>query len=50
MLLAGFISYRTEVDPGNKVMFTYFVSIGGIVLAAIARLASTGTNIIIQKV
>ena len=50
MLLAGFIGYRTEVDPEKKVMFTYFVTIGGIVLASVARLASSGTNIIIQKV
>jgi len=49
MLLAGYISYRDELDPEKEQMFTYFVSIGGIVLASVARLGSTGTNIIIQK-
>jgi len=49
LLLAGFITYRPrlEEEPGSWV--TTLVSSGGILLASIARLASSGTNIIIQK-
>jgi len=49
VLLAGFITYRSELEaePGSWV--TVLVSSGGIFLASVARLASSGTNIIIQK-
>jgi len=49
LLLAGFITYRPqlEAEPGSWV--TILVSCGGIFLASVARLASSGTNIIIQK-
>ena len=50
LLLAGYISYREHVSPQQEVMVTYGVSVGAIVLASVARIASTGNNIIIQKV
>merc|ERR1719430_2557789 len=49
LLLAGFISYKSEIDEDNLNLVTAAVSVGAIILASIARLASSGTNIIIQK-
>jgi len=49
LLLAGFISYKSELDEGDLYWVTAAVSVGAIILASIARLASSGTNIIIQK-
>merc|ERR1719427_2502656 len=49
LLLAGFISYKSEIDEANLSLVTGAVSVGAIILASIARLASSGTNIIIQK-
>jgi len=49
LLLAGFISYKSDIDEANLTLVTAAVSVGAIVLASIARLASSGTNIIIQK-
>merc|ERR550519_2737081 len=49
LLLAGFISYKSQIDEANLTLVTGAVSVGAIILAPIARLASSGTNIIIQK-
>merc|ERR1719315_539117 len=49
LLLAGFISYKSQIDEANLTLATGAVSVGAIILASIARLASSGTNIIIQK-
>merc|ERR1719427_1588283 len=49
LLLAGFISYKSQIDEANLTLVTGAVSVGAIILASIARLASPGTNIIIQK-
>merc|ERR1719427_338394 len=49
LLLAGFISYKSQIDEANLTLVTGAVSVGAIILASIARLASSGTNIIIQK-
>jgi len=49
LLLAGFISYRSDIKEEDLNMVTIGVSVGAIILASIARLASSGTNIIIQK-
>jgi len=50
LLLAGFITYRSELqDWDEEGLVTYSVCVGAIILASVARLASSGTNIIIQK-
>eukprot|EP00092_Neocalanus_flemingeri_P026201 GFUD01028398.1.p1 GENE.GFUD01028398.1~~GFUD01028398.1.p1 ORF type:complete len:555 (-),score=138.14 GFUD01028398.1:290-1954(-) len=49
LLLAGFIAYKDDIDEANLTLVTGAVSVGAIILASIARLASSGTNIIIQK-
>jgi len=49
LLLAGFITYKEEIDEENLPLVKAAVSVGAIILASIARLASSGTNIIIQK-
>merc|ERR1719315_490009 len=49
LLLAGFISYKSQIEEANLTLATGAVSVGAIILASIARLASSGTNIIIQK-
>jgi len=50
LILAAFLHYRADLEPegegGNP---TLVVSVVAILLAAVARLASCGTNIIIQK-
>jgi len=50
LILAAFLHYRTELEPdGEAGQPTLIVSVVAILLAAVARLASCGTNIIIQK-
>merc|ERR550519_2477399 len=49
LLLAGFISYKSELAESDLGWVTVAVSVGAIILASVARLASSGTNIIIQK-
>merc|ERR1719430_3099249 len=50
LVLAAFLHYRTELEPdGEAGQPTLIVSVVAILLAAVARLASCGTNIIIQK-
>jgi len=49
LLLAGFISYKSDLAESHLGWVTVAVSVGAIILASVARLASSGTNIIIQK-
>jgi len=49
LILAAFLHYRAELEPAGPGNPTLIVSVVAIVLAAVARLASSGTNIIIQK-
>merc|ERR1711962_1466068 len=49
LLLAGFIGYRDRIDPQYLEAAIVGVSVASIILASIARLASSGVNIIIQK-
>jgi len=50
LILAAFLHYRAELEPdGQAGQPTLIVSVVAILLAAVARLASCGTNIIIQK-
>merc|ERR1719266_2392463 len=49
LILAAFLHYRAELEPAGPGNPTLIVSVVAIVLAAVARLASCGTNIIIQK-
>jgi len=50
LILAAFLHYRAELEPeGEGSQPTLIVSVVAILLAAVARLASCGTNIIIQK-
>merc|ERR1712110_791098 len=49
LLLAGFIGYRDQIDQEYLEAATVVVSTASIILASIARLASSGVNIIIQK-
>jgi len=49
LLLAGFISYKSELAESDLGWVTVVVSVVAIILASVARLASSGTNIIIQK-
>jgi len=49
LLLAGFIGYRDQIDQEYLEVATVAVSTSSIILASIARLASSGVNIIIQK-
>merc|ERR1719210_728626 len=49
LLLAGFIGYRDRIDPQYLEAGIIGVSVSSIILASIARLASSGVNIIIQK-
>merc|ERR1719219_2898933 len=49
LLLAGFIGYRDQIDEEYLELATVLISISSIIFASIARLASSGVNIIIQK-
>merc|ERR1719219_3130992 len=49
LLLAGFIGYREDIDQQYLEATTVGVSVASIILASMARLASSGVNIIIQK-
>merc|ERR1719336_706807 len=49
LLLAGFIGYRDRIDAQYLEAAIVGVSVASIILASIARLASSGVNIIIQK-
>merc|ERR1719187_1787074 len=49
LLLAGFISYKSYLAECDLGWVTVLVSVAAIILASVARLASSGTNIIIQK-
>merc|ERR1711962_291259 len=49
LLLAGFIGYRDRIDPQYLEAAIVGVSVASIILASMARLASSGVNIIIQK-
>merc|ERR1719209_2737389 len=49
LILAAFLHYRAELEPDGPDHPTLIVSVLTITLAAVARLASCGTNIIIQK-
>jgi len=49
LILAAFLHLRAELEPDGPGQPTLIVSVVAIVLAAVARLASCGTNIIIQK-
>jgi len=50
LILAAFLHYRAELEPEGEASHpTLIVSVVAILLAAVARLASCGTNIIIQK-
>merc|ERR1719184_30542 len=49
LILAAFLHYRAELEPDGPGQPTLIVSVVAIMLAAVARLASCGTNIIIQK-
>jgi len=48
LLLAGFITFRNELEDEDG-WVSSLVCVGAILLASVARLASSGTNIIIQK-
>merc|ERR1712079_67337 len=49
LILAGFIGYKSEIDEAYLDAAIVLVSVLAIILASIARLASSGVNIIIQK-
>ena len=49
LILAGFIGYKSEIDETYLDAAIVLVSVLAIILASIARLASSGVNIIIQK-
>merc|ERR1712038_9412 len=49
LLLAGFIGYRDQIPEEYLEVATLLISISSIIFASIARLASSGVNIIIQK-
>merc|ERR1719384_681888 len=49
LLLAGFIGYRDRIDPQYLEAAIIGVSVSSIILASMARLTSSGVNIIIQK-
>jgi len=49
LLLAAFLTYRDHVPAELQGWAVTAVSVAAILLASLARLASTGTNIIIQK-
>merc|ERR1719167_1535605 len=49
LALAAFLHNRAELEPDGPDHPTLIVSVFAITLAAVARLASCGTNIIIQK-
>merc|ERR1712045_811945 len=49
LLLAGFIGYRDQIPEEHLGVATVLVSISSILFASLARLASSGVNIIIQK-
>jgi len=49
LLLAGFIGYRDQIPEEYLDVATLLISISSIIFASIARLASSGVNIIIQK-
>jgi len=49
LLLSGFMGYKDEIDESYKYYGVIIVSILAIILASIARLSSSGVNIIIQK-
>merc|ERR1712038_853287 len=49
LLLSGFIGYRHQIPEEYLEVATVLVSISSILFASIARLASSGVNIIIQK-
>lgn len=49
VILAGFIQWRHKIELEDLQVAVYMVSGLAIFLASIARLASSGTNIIIQK-
>jgi len=49
LLLAGFIGYRDQIPEEYLNVATLLISISSIIFASIARLASSGVNIIIQK-
>merc|ERR1712110_106667 len=49
LLLSGFIGYRDQVPAEYLEVATVLVSISSILFASLARLASSGVNIIIQK-
>jgi len=49
LLLAGFIGYRDQIPEEHLGLATLLISISAILFASIARLASSGVNIIIQK-
>jgi len=49
LILSGFIGYKDKIDPSYQHYGVIIVSVLAILLASIARLASSGVNIIIQK-
>lgn len=49
LILSGFIGYKDELDQSQQYYGVIIVSVLAIILASIARLASSGVNIIIQK-
>merc|ERR1719450_1239392 len=49
LLLSWFISHKETIKEERQYWATVAVSVGAIILASVARLASSGTNIIIQK-
>merc|ERR1719450_1965933 len=49
LLLSWFISHKETIKEERQYWATIGVSVGAIILASVARLASSGTNIIIQK-
>jgi len=49
LVLSGFIGYKDKIDPSYQHYGVIIVSVLSILLASIARLASSGVNIIIQK-
>ena len=49
LLLSGFIGYKHLVPADHALSSLIAVTISAIILASVARLASSGVNIIIQK-
>merc|ERR1719232_1938976 len=49
LVLSGFIGYKDKLDESHQYYGVIIVSVLAIILASIARLASSGVNIIIQK-